>query len=74
MLGSLAGAMRTSCQPCVVFCASQSVVAGHRSGRGETKTDLDDMHGERVKELVCDEHGEAVVAAGHLVEGVVPCE
>lgn len=32
------------------------------------------MHGERVKELVCDEHGEAVVAGGNLVEGVVPCE
>ena len=32
------------------------------------------MHGERVKELVCDGHGEAVVVAGHLVEGVVPCE
>jgi hypothetical protein len=25
-------------------------------------TDLDDAHEERVKELVCDEHGEAVIA------------
>ena len=32
------------------------------------------MHGERVKEFVCDEHGEAVVALGNLVKGVVPGE
>ena len=40
----------------------------------EKRTNLDDVHGERVKEFVCDEHGEAVVAARNLVEGVVPRE
>ena len=32
------------------------------------------MHGEGVKEFVGDEHGEAVVAVGDLVEGVMPRE
>jgi hypothetical protein len=35
-------------------------------------TDLDDVHGKCVKEFVCDEHGEAVVAPRNLVERVVP--
>lgn len=30
------------------------------------------MYGKGVKEFVCDEHGEEVVAVGDLVEGVVP--
>ena len=69
MLGSSAGAMRTSCHPCVV-----SVRAGQSSGHGVNReeTDLNDVHGERVKEFVCDEHGETVVATRNLVEGVVP--
>lgn len=32
------------------------------------------MHREGVKEFVCDEHGEAVVAVADLIEGVVPGE
>ena len=48
--------------------------AGQSSGYGVNReeTDLDDVHGERVKEFVCDEHGETVVATRNLVEGVVP--
>lgn len=37
-------------------------------------THLDDVHGERVKELVGDEHSEPVVVVRDLVERVVPGE
>ena len=71
MLGSSAGAMRTSCHPSIVFW-TRGFERRQRACVGQT--DLDDVHGERVEEFVCDEHGEAVVPVGDLVEGVVPRE
>ena len=47
-----------------------AVISRARSKGGGTN--LDDVHGKRVKEFVSDEHGKDVVAVGDLVEGVVP--
>jgi hypothetical protein len=73
--GSKLDAMSTSFHPCCVFFFSPSAPLPPQTQTQENPTYLEDMHRQRVKELVRHKHRIHPIRGGrHLVERVVPRE